>query len=511
MIGVLAQLGPFVAPEIDWTGVAPQLILLGGALLILLVSALPPVRPPAAVLSTLSIATSVAALAFAVDLWDDVRDEGPRSIIADALGVDGFATFVMILVTLATIVVALLIDGYARREGLLAPELHALALLAAIGTIVMAQANDLIVVFLGLETLSLALYVLAASHPRREESQESAVKYFVLGSFSSAFLLYGVALVYGATGSTNLVVIRQELAAVVLVENGLLLVGMALIVVGLGFKVSAVPFHMWAPDVYQGAPTPMAGFMAATAKIGAFAALIRIFVVALGTHRDDWGPLLWVLAVLSLVGGAVLAVVQTDVKRMLAYSSINHAGFVLIAVETGTLDGVGAALFYLFTYAFLVIGSFGVLSVVSGRGDRATNLSDLTGMSRREPVLAGVFTLLLLSQAGVPFTSGFMGKFLAIRAAAADGSWVLAAISMVSAVVAASFYLRVVVSMWMSDRETVTEAEAPARRVAVAPAAALGLAICVVITLVAGIVPQWLVELSRDAVPVLVAPIVALS
>ncbi|MEM9034181.1 MAG: NADH-quinone oxidoreductase subunit N [Actinomycetota bacterium] len=496
---ILAQAADFVAPDIDWWGIAPQLTLLSGALLILLVMTLPPTTPPSWVATGLSVLTSAITLVLAGILWYDVRDEGPTSIIADALGVDGFSVFFMVLLPLIAIVGSLLAHEFASREGIAAPELHALFLSAALGGIVMAQANDLIVLFLGLETLSLALYVAAAMYLRKATAQEAAVKYFVLGAFSSAFFLYGIALIYGATGSTNLIDIDAFLDQTVLTENGMLLIGIGLLIVGLGFKVAAVPFHMWAPDVYQGAATPVSGVMAAMAKAAGFAAILRVLNQGLGLFEGDWTPLIWILAVLSLVVGSVMAVVQTDVKRMLAYSSIAHAGYVLVAVEAASDEGTASALFYVFTYSFLVLGSFGCLSALTGSGDAASTLDDLRGLSRRRPMLAMAFTVLLLAQAGVPFTSGFIAKFLAIRSAAEAESWALAIVAMVMAVVATYFYLRIIVSMWLTDAE---ESD-PEVRVPVPVAVAL--AGCVAFTLVAGIVPQFLIEFARDATPVLIS------
>lgn len=496
---VLAQLGEFVAPDIDWWGIAPQLTLLTGALIVLLGTTLPPVKPPAWVATGLSVLTSLVALVFAAIAWNDVRDEGPTSIISDALAVDGFSVLFMVLLPLVAIVGSLLVHEFASREGISAPELHALFLCAALGGIVMAQANDLIVLFLGLETLSLALYVSAAMYLRKAIAQEAAVKYFVLGAFSSAFFLYGIALVYGATGSTNLIEIDAFLDATVLTENAMLLIGIGLLVVGLAFKVAAVPFHMWAPDAYQGAATPVSGVMAAMAKAAGFAAILRVLNGGFGLFEADWTPLIWMLAVLSLVVGSVMAVVQTDVKRMLAYSSIAHAGYVLVAVEAASDEGTAAALFYVFTYSFLVLGSFGCLSALTGSGDAATTLDDLRGLSRRRPTLAMGFTVLLLAQAGVPFTSGFIAKFLAIRAAAEAESWAVAVVAMVMAVVATYFYLRIVVSMWWTDVE---ESDPPVR---VPMPVAVAVGGCVAFTLVAGIVPQFLIEFARDATPALVS------
>jgi len=290
-------------------------------------------------------------------------------------------------------------------------------LCSATGMMLMASANDLITIFLSLEILSIALYVLAAFDRRRLASQEAGLKYFLLGSFSSAVFLYGVALVYGATGTTNLTGIAQFLAKVVLLHNGVLLVGFALLLVGLGFKVAAAPFHMWTPDVYQGAPTPVTAFMAAATKAAAFAALLRIFVGAFQLYGSDWRPAIFGLAVLSLLVGTIAALVQTDVKRMLAYSSISHAGYVLIGVQAATAKGTSAALFYVCTYAVMTIGAFAIVMLVARRGDDRHALDDYRGLASARPVLAGLLTLFLLAQAGVPLTGGFVAKLSVLSAA----------------------------------------------------------------------------------------------
>ena len=312
----------------------------------------------------------------------------------------------------------------------------------------MAEANDLIVIFLGLEILSIALYVLAAMNARRAESGEAALKYFVLGAFSSAVFLYGIALVYGATGSTNIAQIADYLARNVLLHNGLLLAGMALLLVGFGFKIAAVPFHLWTPDVYQGSPSPATGFMAAVAKAGGFAALLRVFVSSFGTLRSDWQPAVWVLAVITLLLGAVVALAQRDIKRMLAYSSINHAGFVLLGLQVATARGVAGSLYYLFTYTFMVIGSFAVVTVIGGSGDTRHDLDHYRGLATRRPWLAGSLGVLLMAQAGIPFTTGFLAKLEVISAAVGGRSTALAVIAMVSAAIAAFFYLRVILLMY---------------------------------------------------------------
>ncbi len=380
--------------------------------------------------------------------WDHVITHGPSVTIAGAIAFDGFDVFIQIVVSIAMLLTALVGDGYLRREGIEGPEFHVLAMMSASGAMMMGAANDLIVIFLGLEIMSIALYVLAAFNHKRAESGEAALKYFVLGAFSSAVFVYGIALVYGATGSTNLPQIADYLAKNVIVSNGVLLAGLALLLVGFGFKIAAVPFHMWSPDVYQGSPSPVTGFMAAVAKAGAFAALLRVFVSSFGTLRTDWQPIIWGLAILSLVVGAVVALMQRDVKRMMAYSSINHAGFILLGVEAATTRGVSASLYYIFTYMFLVIGSFAVITVMARDGDNGHQISDYRGLAKRQPVLALAFAVLLLGQAGVPFTTGFLAKFEVVASSEATQAYVLAAVAMATAAIAAFFYLRVAVVMY---------------------------------------------------------------
>ncbi len=347
---------------------------------------------------------------------------------------------------------SLVLYGYLKREGEQGTEVHVLALVSVSGAIIMAEANDLVVIFLGLEILSIALYVLAAQNHRRAASGEAALKYFILGSFSSAIFVYGIALTYGATGSTNLTQIADFLSHNTVVSNGILLAGLALLLVGFAFKIAAVPFHMWTPDVYQGSPSPITGFMAAVAKAGGFAALLRVFVSSFGVLRADWQPVVYGIAVLTLVVGAGLAVVQRDVKRMLAYSSINHAGFVLVGLQAASARGVSAALYYLFTYTFMVIGSFAVVTVMGGRGDRSHDLTSYRGLAARRPWLALSFAVLLLAQAGVPFTTGFLAKLQVVVAGVDANSVPLAVIAMVTAAVAAFFYLRVGVLMYSPRR-----------------------------------------------------------
>jgi NADH-quinone oxidoreductase subunit N len=443
-----ATSGTIHTPHVDYLSILPMLIMMGGAVLLMVVSSLFRKILGVGTGTLVASVTSVAALVAALFQWDHVMTHGPGVTIAGAIAYDGFAVFIQITIAIAMLLTALIGDGYLRREGTEGPEYHVLAMMSASGAMMMGAANDLIVVFLGLEIMSIALYVLAAFNHKRAESGEAALKYFVLGAFSSAVFVYGIALTYGATGSTNLPQIADYLSKNVIASNGVLLGGLALLLVGFGFKIAAVPFHMWSPDVYQGSPSPVTGFMAAVAKAGAFAALLRVFVSSFGTVRTDWQPIIWGLAILSLVVGAVVALMQKDVKRMMAYSSINHAGFILLGVEAASPRGVSAALYYLFAYMFLTIGSFAVITVMGRDGDTGHTITDYRGLARRQPVLALSFAVLLLGQAGVPFTTGFLAKFGVVGAVVATHAYALAAIAMVTAAIAVFFYLRVAVAMY---------------------------------------------------------------
>ncbi|MGH9263491.1 MAG: NADH-quinone oxidoreductase subunit N [Acidimicrobiales bacterium] len=510
---------PLVLPKVEWSLLAPELILIGGALALLVAGTFRRDRIMATASTIFTVAVALAALVASWGLWQEVTGDGarPRLAVGDSVVVDGYGVFFTVVICIAVALGALLAHGYLGQERLEAPSFLVLMMLSASGGVLMAKANDLILIFLGLEILSIALYVLAGYHQRREQSREAAIKYFVLGSFSSAFFLYGVALTYGATGSTNLGFVAQFLGTQT-VTGGVLLGGFALLLVGLGFKVAAVPFHMWTPDVYQGSPTPVTGFMAAAAKAAGFAALLRIFFSAFGTERLDWQPIVWALAVLSMVVGSVLAVVQTDVKRMLAYSSISHAGYVLIGLQAANDRGIAGSLFYLLAYTFMILGSFAIVALVARRGDSRTGLDDYRGLARDRPLLAFAFTVFLLAQAGVPFTSGFLAKFYVISAAVEARSYAIAVIAMLAAVVAAFFYLRLIVVMYMAEDETMAgiqgeEGAAPvtaggtggavatavATRVEIPMAAAVAIGLALAFTIGAGLLPEPFLDFARHA------------
>ena len=458
-MSVLAVVTPITPVHIDYSAILPELVCIGGALVLLLAGALRVRQIRTVVYTAMTVVISVVSLVSSVALWRTVAVHGPFGAVANSLAIDGFAVAFLILASCILVVAAFVADGYLRREGIVGPEYYALALLAASGAMLMASANDLIVIFLGLEIMSIPLYILAGLDQRRTESGEAAMKYFVLGAFSSAIFVYGIALTYGATGSTNLASIASYLSNTLITSNGLLLAGLALLLAGFAFKVAAVPFHMWTPDVYQGAPAPATGFMAAIAKVGGFAALLRVFFSTFHSLAVDWQPILWAIAIVTLVVGAVLGLVQRDIKRMLAYSSINHAGFILLGLQAATASGISSSLYYVFAYAFLVIGSFTVIAVVGGTGERHHSLDAYRGLGRRQPVLALCFAILLLAQAGAPFTTGFLAKLYVVESSVQAHSYALAVIAMLSGAVAAAFYLRVVLLMYGSTAAP-TEAEA---------------------------------------------------
>ncbi len=483
-------------PSIPWVELIPILSLLAGTCFLLLVGSLVPTWPRRGYAWVTGISTTIAIVANAVK-WNNLYYNKGETFFADVIAIDRFSVLASITICLAVIFGALMMSAYLVRMNADGPELYALLLTSAIGALVMVAANELIVLFLGLEILSLSLYLLAASNRDREQSQESGLKYFILGGFSSAFFLYGVALIFGSTGSTKISEIGEALSGNISIANtdAILLVGIGMLLVGLGFKVSAAPFHVWTPDVYEGAPTPVTAFMASVGKVAAFAALIRILAVGLEQRVDDWRPVVWALAILTVFTGSILAVVQTNVKRMLAYSSISHAGFILVGVEAAGhvgSDGVATSMNYLAIYTVLVMGSFAIVLALSGNTDGETNLSDFKGLAKRRPALALAFTVLLFAQAGVPLTAGFVSKFAVIKSSVEANSYVLAIAAMVAAVIGAYLYLRIAVSMWLEEPASDSE-------ISVDPAVVIVIAISVAATLIVGFFPELLLHATRLA------------
>jgi NADH-quinone oxidoreductase subunit N len=374
---------------------------------------------------------------------------------------DGFSSFLSVLFLATGLLGIALAYGYLKRMGIERGEFYALLLFSVTGMMLMAQAADLIVIFLALELLSIPLYVLSAFARPRLDSEEAGLKYFLLGAFSTGFVVYGIALVFGATGATQLAEIVSAVSGsgnAPAVSLPLLSIGAALILVGFGFKVAAVPFHMWTPDVYQGAPTPVTGFMAVGAKAAGFAALLRIFVTALPSLDVDLVPVLWGLAALTMLVGNLLAISQTNIKRMLAYSSIAHAGYILMALAAYGKpqvagDAVASALFYLVTYALTSFGTWAVVIALEKAEGKGLEIADYAGLGRKRPLLAAAMTVFMLSLTGMPPTLGLVGKFYLFRTAIQGGFIGLAIIGVLTSLISAYYYLRVVVTMYMREGE----------------------------------------------------------
>jgi NADH-quinone oxidoreductase subunit N len=404
---------------------------------------------------------------------------------------DAFSIFVHVVVIGAAALAILGSWDYLDNEGLQRGEYYALVLFATAGMGILAGVNELVTAFVGLEMSSISTYVLAGFRRRALASNEASLKYFILGSFATAFFLYGVAMVYGATGTTRIDSIQAVFQSTP--PAGLAILGLGLMFVGLGFKVVAAPFQIYAPDVYQGAPTPVTALLASAPKVATFAVMIRIFYVAFGTSSDLWFWAIWISAVLTMCIGNFAALVQTNVKRMLAYSSIAHAGYILVAFAASTDLGVAAILFYLSAYALMKIGAFLVLTHLGQQGEKRLEIKDYAGLGSKQPVLAVCFSLFLLSLLGLPATGGFLGKFFAFQAALDARVIWLVVIAALNSIVGAYYYLRVIVAMyfWDPDKDYVPTAVAPALTVA--------LAICAIGTLYLGILPARVLGLAKAA------------
>lgn len=408
---------------------------------------------------------------------------------------DDFALFVNLLLGVVGILTLLLSEEAVRREGLPAGEYYALTLFSIAGMMLMAAATDLLVIFLALEVFSLGVYVLTGIRRQSAEGAEAAFKYFLLGGFSSAFFLYGIAFTFAVTGSTRLEVVGVELARQANAPGMLALLATGLLLVGFAFKVSAVPFHMWTPDAYQGAPTVVTGFMSTAVKAAAFAAFVRVFLSAFEPLREHWIPILWVVAMATMIGGTVVGVVQTNVKRMLAYSSIAHAGYLLVGLIAANPAGKAAVLFYLAAYAVTNLGAFGVVAMLGSGADSHDRLEDFAGLWHRRPGLSALLAIFLLSLGGFPPTAGFIGKWYIFSAAIQEGYYGLAIVGVLTSVVSVYFYLSIIVRMYMT--ETPAQPRVTPALPAVA-AAALGVALVAVFYL--GILPARVLDLAARSV-----------
>jgi NADH-quinone oxidoreductase subunit N len=433
-------------------------------------------------LSLLALIAAGVAAAFAY-----TQAAGPA--FGGMLMVDGFATFFRVIVLAVGVLTVLASYSFLDRQDAETSEFHALLLFSLAGQCLMAAANDLIVIFIGLEISSIASYVLAGYLRDDKRANESALKYFLLGSFATAFFLYGVAVIYGCTHTINLTEIRQFLNGQEAPSGLFVGLAAALMFVGLAFKVSAAPFQVWAPDVYQGAPTPVAAFLSAGPKAAAFAIFFRIFLTAFEPIGRGWEPLVWGAALLSMVIGNFAALLQSNIKRMLAYSSIAHAGYVMVALTARSEIGAAAAMFYLAAYALMNVGAFAAVSQISGRGERCQSIEDLAGLGQRQPMMAAMLSIFLLSLIGVPLTGGFFGKFYIFKAALESHLVWLTVLGLLTSAVAAYYYLRVMVVMYMHEPSESTPKVEPLsaglRAALVLPA--LG-------TLFLGIFPNWVLD-----------------
>ena len=469
----------------------PETVLAAWAMLLLLDAAWHHKSPGAQRrVGLLALAGLALAAAATVWLWaSGARNAG----IATTLALDPFRFAVDLIVLLAAALAILLSLDYLERERILVPEYHVLVLLAAVGMMLLAGGEDLFVIFLGLELMSVSVYVLSGIDRRSLVGGEAALKYFLLGAFASAFFLYGIALLYGATGSTRLPMIAAQIGPLGLRTHPMLLAGMALLFVGFGFKVAAVPFHMWTPDVYDGAPTPVTGFMATAVKAAAFAALVRVLLEAFGSLHVVWEQVVWWLAAATMIVGNLIALAQRSLKRMLAYSSIAHAGYLLTALVAGSTAGAAAFLFYLLFYTLMTVGAFAILALKGRDGERDVLVDDLAGLAESHPWLAFGMTVCMLSLLGFPGTAGFIGKWYILISATGGGYGVLATILVLTSVVSAGYYLPVVMAMYMKP----SSHEGAHAGVLVPRLAGVTLAVMVAALLVFGLWPNRVLDAAR--------------
>jgi len=474
---------------LDLRPIVPAAIVAVTGVVVLLAQAFTP-KDRSAPSSLLSLVGLGGAL---VSVWLLGSGGGEGAVLAGALAADGIALFLQAVVLAVAIVTVLLSPGYLRANGLERGEYYALLLFSVVGMMGLVSSLELVSMFVALEIMSVALYGMAGLDRARPESQEAALKYFVTGAFASAFFLYGVALVYGVSGSTSLERVTRALGVTSPDSFPLAMLGAGFLLVGFGFKIASVPFHMWAPDVYEGAPTTVTAFMSAGVKAAAFGALLRVFDYGLAGLASHWQPLVAVLAIVTMLLGNLAALAQRNLKRLLAYSSIAHAGYLMAALVASPAIAGEAILFYLVAYAAVNLGAFGVIAALAKDGREPATLADVAGLAERRPALSAALAMFLVSLTGIPVTAGFVGKFYLFNAAVASGWIVLALVGVLTSVVSAYYYLRVVVAMYME--EPVGED----RWARVSPSAALALALSAGVTLLLGLWPAPVLTLARLA------------
>jgi NADH-quinone oxidoreductase subunit N len=508
-------LANFTAPNFDYVKLAPLLIVFTGAIIGVLIEAF--VARENRRLAQVPVSLVTLALAFAAVLNNYTADRSGIEA-AKSYTLDGATTMLQGIILVVAFLGALLFaenkvdpagDAFAPRasalpgsedeqnfteHGWLQTEVWPLFLFSVGGMLLFPAANDLLTMFVALEVLSLPLYLMAGmARRRRLLSQEAALKYFILGSFASAFFLYGSALVYGFSGSTHFGDIAGALTKMSN-NQGMLTIGVLFIAVGLMFKIGVAPFHQWSPDVYQGAPTPLTGFMAAGTKIAAFGALMRVMYVAFGGARWDWQPVIWIIAIVSMLVGTIVGVAQSDIKRMLAFSSVAHAGFLMLAVAAASKQALSGSLFYMATYGITTLGAFAVVSLVRDATGEASHLGAWAGLGKKSPLTAGIFSLFLLALAGIPLTSGFTSKFAVFSAAGAAGATPLVLVAVMASAIAGFFYMRVIVLMFFTE-----PSEATASVVIPSAYTKIVVGVAAALTVLLGVLPQPLLDIADNA------------
>ena len=477
----------------DFQYILPEIVLTAGALLLLIVDLFTS-RQHQRVLGWCALAV-LGATALTLLQFSGANLVVSRGLLA----IDGFAFFFKLIFLGAAAITVLMSSSYLEAEGLKVGEYYFLILCATLGMMFMASGIDLIAIFIGLETMAVAFYILVGYVKPNRRSNEAAVKYFLLGAFSLGLLLYGMSLLYGLSGTTNL---RELTATFVAGESdALLLVAMILVIAGIGFKIAAVPFHMWAPDVYEGAPTPVTAFLSVGSKAAAFAMLLRIFFEGLPGLVEEWRPIFYALAIITMTLGNIAAITQSNIKRMLAYSSIAHAGYILIGVVAGTPRGFTAIFVYLMVYVFMQLGAFAVVTMLRRENVAGDELKDLSGLYSRYPVAAFAMLFFMLSLGGIPPTAGFMGKFWLFSAAIESGYIWLAVVAVGNSAISLYYYIRVIVYMWIKE-------EIAGPPIKVSPAMVAALVITLVGTIVFGLYPRPLFELAAASTQVLREPVI---
>jgi len=466
-------------PTVDYIRVLPELVVTIFGIVVMLVDPLLPDHDSKKSLGIIALVGTLASLIATVYQTGFYGDA-----FFDMVRVDTFSIFFHIVVLLVVLVVILSSFDYLEVQQIKAGEYYGLLLFAAVGMMLMSSGIELVLIFIAIEISSISSYVLAGFRRRAAESAESSLKYFLLGSFATAFFLYGVALVFGATGSTNVYKIAEVLSSQ---HSVVVYLAVALMFVGLGFKVASAPFHIWTPDVYEGAPAPVVGFLSTGPKAAAFAVLLRVLFA---TGAPGWFWMVWVSAVLSMTIGNIGALVQNNVKRLLAYSSIAHAGYLLIAFAAAQTTGISAAIFYAASYAAMNVGAFAIVAHLSGRGERYVTLDDYTGLGRRSPLIAGLLTVFLISLIGIPITGGFFAKFYVFSAALRANLIGLTIIGLINSAIAAYYYLRIIVYMYMLDQSGQPEAPVPGMSASLGTAVAISL----LATLYLGVLPDRVLE-----------------